>query len=516
MKILTVKQIREWDQYTIDNEPIHSFQLMERAATMTWYEIREKWEEELRNNTPLHIFCGMGNNGGDGLVIGRLAKEEGRNVKIYVVFYSDTLSPDCDRNYRLLEESDSIIPIYNEDKLPEIESNAIIIDAIFGIGLSKSPDEITESVIKHLNHSGKTRIAIDVPSGLFADSPTPPGAILHAHYTYTFQVPKLAFFLSQNEVFVGEWKVLDIGLHPDYFEKVESNYYYLTEDFIRNQFRPRKKFSHKGNYGHVLIAAGSHGKIGAAVLAGKACIKTGAGLVTMMTPQCGYNILQTSAPELMVITDDHEQYLTFPNHLNLSQYNAIAIGPGLGTHPETQNFLREVFRQMMEENHPSVVLDADAINLIADNVETQKLLPDNAILTPHPRELERLTGKSKDDWYRLLDAQQYAKEHKVYIVLKGAHTAIICPDGNTYFNTTGNPGMATAGMGDVLTGIITGLLAQGHTPLQACITGVYWHGLAGDVYLKYYGEHETLTATDIILCLPKSLKELRNKNIFAL
>ncbi len=515
MKILTVKQIKEWDQYTLESEPILSIQLMERAATMAWYQIREKWENELKANIPVHIFCGMGNNGGDGLVIGRLAKEEGRNVKIYMLFYSDTLSPECDKNYRILEETDSIIPIYNEDELPKIENNAIIIDSIFGIGLNKNLDEISESVVKHLNESGKVRIAIDIPSGLFADSPTPSNVIFKADYTYTFQIPKLAFFLPQNEAFVGEWQVIDIGLAPDYYEKVETDYFYLTENYIREQFHTRKKFSHKGNYGHVLIASGSYGKMGAAVLAGKACIKSGAGLVSMMIPHCGYNIVQTAAPELMVIADDHEQYLTFPNHLNLNQYNSIAIGPGLGTHPETQNFLREVFRQMMEDDHQSVVLDADALNLIADSTETQKLLPENAILTPHPRELERLAGKSKDDWYRILDAQKYAKENKVYIVLKGAHTAILIPDGKTYFNTTGNPGMATAGMGDVLTGIISGLVAQGYTPLQACLIGVYWHGLTGDIYLKYFGEQETLTASDIIHCLPKALKEIRNQNIFA-
>lgn len=513
MKILTTAQIQQWDKYTIENEPINSYDLMERAAGILWERILEEHDTLLHSGKPLYIFCGMGNNGGDGLSIGRMARQSGINALIYMVFYSDTLSPDCDRNYRLLEDSGDIMPLCHSNDLPEITQGAIVIDAIFGIGLNKYPDEFTESVIRHINLSDTYRIAVDIPSGLFADIATEGDAIVKASVTYTFQTPKLAFFLAQNGGYVGKWEVLDIGLHSAYIQGLDADYYCLTKDHIRSLLKTRKKFSHKGDYGHALLAAGSKGKIGAAALAGKACIRSGAGLVTMMIPECGYSVIQISVPEAMVITDDHSDYLTFSNHLNLSQYNAIGIGPGLGMNPETQNFLREVFIQMPMRSAPSIVLDADALNLIAADMETRKLLPENAILTPHPKELERLIGKTSDEWQRLLTAQTFARENKVYIVLKGAHTQIITPYGETWFNTTGNPGMATAGMGDVLTGVLTGLLGQGYTPLQACLIGVFWHGLAGDIYAKkYFGEEETLIASDVIACMPKALKEIRGNS----
>jgi hydroxyethylthiazole kinase-like uncharacterized protein yjeF len=503
-KLFSASQIRAADAYTIQHEPIKSLALMERAATACFEWIRNRPFKALN----IHVFCGPGNNGGDGLALARLLLEAGYAVGVYIVRCTDRCSEDFIANEQSLKEIPTIqvTDIREGDAFTVIHKDDVVIDALFGTGLSKPVSGLAANVIKHLNESKGTIISIDIASGLFADKHSDQcSAIIKPKYTLSFQFPKLAFLFPENETFVGEFDILDIGLHKQFIENEPAQNYFLRRHFIKRLIQPRGKFSHKGTFGHALLIAGSYGKTGAAVLSAKAVLRSGAGLLTVNTPQCGYGILQSTVPEAMVLTDKDEKFITAS--VVTGNYSAIGIGPGIGTEEKTQQAVKSI----LESSSKPMVIDADALNCISLNKELLSLVPENSILTPHVKEFERLAGKATDDFDRNRLQVEFSKTYKVFVVLKGAHTCISTPRGNCYFNSTGNPGMAKGGSGDVLTGIITGLLAQGYPPLYAAILGVYVHGFAGDKAKEKKGE-TGMIATDLIEALPEAFLILSDRS----
>ena len=500
MKILSALQNREADAYTIAHEPIPSIDLMERAATKCFAWI----QQNIGRNKSFKIFCGTGNNGGDGLVIARLMAGKNIKVEIYILRINTNQTEDFTANLKRLTKlkKAQINDITSVEDIPSILESDIVIDAIFGSGLSRPvKDGIAADLIKTINKSAALTVAIDIPSGLFGDDNTNNnGEIIHATHTLTFQFPKLAFMYGSNESYVGKWQLIPIGIHPTFIKDIITSNYYLELDDCR-LLKTRNNFSHKGIYGHALLVCGSFGKMGAAVLSAKACISSGVGLLTVHTPQCGYNILQTAIPEAMCSIDTEQG--VFSDNINISSYSAIGVGSGIGTDERTQRALK----LLIQNSGNPLVFDADAINILAENKTWISFVPHGSIFTPHPKEFERLVGKSSNETERQQMQIAFSKKHGVYIVLKGANTCISTPTSVCYFNSTGNPGMATAGSGDVLTGILTALLAQGYTPLETCLIGVYVHGLAGDLAAKNYG-FEATTASRIIEMLGKAFKKL--------
>ncbi len=506
MKIFNSSQIREIDTYTIKHEPIQSIDLMERAATAC-----AKWifANNFTNKTFI-FFVGPGNNGGDGLVLARLLLNKRYNVRVFVVEFSTRRSPDCLTNLKRLEnvKRAELHYIKAESKdFPKLSDKDIVIDAIFGTGLTRKLEGFAKSIVEHINNSDAKVISIDIPSGLFCDNnaENDKDAIIKAHYTLSFEFPKLAFFFAENEEFAGKWKILPIGLHQQYINSLETNYYYLKQNNIKSKLYNRKKFSHKGSYGNLLLISGSYGKMGAAILASKACLKSGCGLLTTHIPKIGYQIMQTSLPEAMISIDWSD--IIFTDVPDIAKYTHIGIGPGIGTKQNTQRALLN----LLDIVDKPMVIDADAINILSKNKNAIFKIPQNSILTPHPKEFERITGKTTDNYSRNELQIEFAVKNKVYVVLKGANTSIACPDGTCYYNSTGNPGMATAGSGDVLTGIILSILGQGYTPKNAALLGVYIHGLAGDIAADING-YEAVIASDIINNIGKAFLKLRNIN----
>ena len=500
MKILSIEQIRQADDYTIKNEPISSVDLMERAASKCFNWIKSNIGKKHR----FKVFCGTGNNGGDGLAIARMLLDINCDVNIYLVRFSKKESDDFIANHEKLKKYKkiNITEISEDSLLPEINDDDIIIDEIFGSGLNKPVSGFSAGLIDHLNKSFSQIISIDIPSGLFGDDNTNNnGAIIKAKFTLTFQQPKLSFLFSSTSKFVGTWHVLDIGLHQTFINSVKCNNYYTELSDCKAMYKPRPKFSHKGNYGHALLISGSYGKIGATVLASKATLKAGTGLLTVNMPKCGYQILQSTVPEAMTVTDVCETHIT--DIVDIKDYNAIAIGPGLDKKEETA----KVLKLLIQNSANPIIIDADGLNILSENPTWLSFLPKSSILTPHPKEFERLIGKKATDTERFDLQREFSVKHFVYVIQKGAHTSISCPDGSCYFNSTGNPGMATAGSGDVLTGILLGLLAQGYSPFEASVIGVYLHGLAGDFAAARNG-YESLIASDITAFICKAFKKL--------
>ncbi len=499
LKILPVDKIREADAYTINNEAIKSIDLMERAALACFEWLRPF----LKKKSQVKLVCGPGNNGGDGLAIARMLAEDEINVAVWILNFTDKYSAEFKANQERLHKIGNIeiIEISSADKLPEIEDEFVIIDAIFGSGLTKPIKGFISEVVEKINQSEAVCVAIDVPSGLFTDENTGDESIMEADYTLSFEFPKYAFMFAQNNKFVGDWHVLSIGLNEGFIDEVEVKNYLTTAVTCVDLLKSRSKFSHKGNFGHALLIAGSNAKIGAAILASKACLRSGVGLLTSHIPFIGNFILQTAVPEAMLSLDRFENYIS--EVPELAPYNAIGIGPGLGTEEQSQNALKV----LIQNANVPLVFDADALNILAENKTWLGFLQPNTILTPHPKEFERLAGKSDNDFDRVQLARDFAIKHQLVLVLKGAHTVVCSPKGDCFFNSTGNPGMASGGSGDVLTGIILGLLAQSYTALEACIFGVFIHGLAGDLALKKRG-HEALIAGDIVEYLGKAFRKL--------
>ena len=488
MKILNVEQIRALDAFTIYNEPVSSVNLMERAAqAFAWW-----FCNQFVNTRPVTIFCGKGNNGGDGLAIARILSQKSYDVRVYIVEHTANPSADFSQNLNRLSDHLMPVPIREETDLPDLSEKTICIDALLGSGLSRPADGIMAKVIRVLNDSGNKVVSVDVASGLFIDkSNGKEDPIIQPLFTITFQLPKLAFFMPQNANFVGEWRVVDIGLDDRYIQEQPTPYHYTDSNYTESIIRPRQKFSHKGTFGHALIIAGSYGKIGAAILSGRGCLRSGVGLLTLHVPDCGYEIVQIALPEAMVSVDENQKYNT--GFGDISSYSAIGIGPGLGQEPSTE----EMLEKLLSEAKIPLVIDADALNIISQNPDLLEKLPENSILTPHPKEFLRLVGETSNDFERLEEGRKFSQKYKVIICLKGANTAVILPNGEVCFNSTGNAGMATGGTGDVLTGIITSLIAQGYKPEHAAILGVYEHGLAGDRAASKKGQ-SAMIASDVI------------------
>lgn len=504
MKILSCTQQKEADAYTIAQENILSINLMEKAASLLTDEICRRWDKSHR----IIIFAGAGNNGGDAVAMARMLFLKNYTVEVYLFNITGVLSDDCMKNVLRLQECG--FPNYHEISTsfdpPQLTKDDIVVDGLFGSGLNKPLSGGFASVVKYINASASTVVSIDLPSGLMGEdnSNNIRQNIVRADLTLSIQLPKLSFLFAENEEIVGEWKLLDIGISKNFIDQAESPYSITEEEEIRLMVKPRNRFAHKGNFGHGLLIAGSHGMAGASVLAARACLRSGIGRLTVHAPVCNHDILQTSVPEAMVQNDVHE--LCFAEPVDLDNYQALAIGPGIGLEEETA---AATFEQLKECFIP-LVLDADALNLFSSHRNFLNRIPKRTILTPHVGELERITGRCNNSFERLTKAKELAAYLQCYIVLKGAYTAVITPEGNCYFNPTGNPGMATGGSGDVLTGILLSLLAQGYTQEHACRLGVYIHGLAGDIARNRVGEI-SLTASDIIDALPEAWKTITEK-----
>jgi len=495
MKILTTQQIRDLDAYTIANEPVASIDLMERACTAftTWFT------DTFSPANKVGVVCGTGNNGGDGLGITRLLKERGYNVQVWIINGSKATG-DFNANRSRLPRT---VPVKELSSVPEKEfqSVEILIDALFGSGLTRPPQGLYAEVIQAINNAPAQRVAVDIPSGLMADKPSQE-PVVRAHYTLSFQLPKLAFMFPQYHAFTGQWILADIGLSKDFIRTAETPYCYVGTKQAKKIVKPRSKFDHKGTFGHALIVSGSYGKIGAAVLASRAALRAGVGLLTTYVPRCGYTVLQTAVPEAMAQPATHDTILT-DCPPGLDSYNALGIGPGIGQAKETATALGEI----LERFGKPTVIDADALNILAGNSAMLHLVPQGSILTPHPKEFERLVGKWTSDFDRLEKQRQLAARLKSVVVLKGANTSIATPGGKVFFNSTGNPGMATGGTGDVLTGILTGLLAQHYSPENAAVLGVFLHGLAGD-HAAYEKGMNSLVASDLPEFLPGAYRQI--------
>ena len=492
IKILSAEQIRQADQFTIRNEPIPSIALMERAslAFTNWF---------VTHFSPVHmvyVICGTGNNGGDGLAVARLLMERTYKVQVYVVGNIEAGSTDFTVNLNKLSRFSHVKDVGD---LPKPGPEDVIIDALFGSGLSRPVAGLYQEIITHLNSLPSVKVAVDIPSGLFADQSSQ-GTIFTADHTVTFQQPKLAFFFPQNAPYVGEWYVLPIGLDQSFIEEQPTSHFALSRRYIQDKIKSRKKYDHKGTYGKALIMAGSYGKIGATVLAARAALRSGVGLLTVYTPACGYTIIQTAVPEAMVITDNQANELSdIPSFDN---YDAIGIGPGIGK----SRYTFESIKKTLEVAQLPLVIDADGLNLISENRELLQIVPEYSILTPHPTEFKRLAGDWKDDFERLGKQKAFSQEYNVILLVKGAHSTLTTPAGDVYFNVTGNPGMATAGSGDVLTGIITALLAQGYAPEDAGVIGMFIHGMAGDIACEEKGQ-TGLIASDIVANISTAFKK---------
>ena len=501
MKILSSSQLKELDKYTIEHEPIASIDLMERAACALTDAIIRRWDSSFH----IVVFAGPGNNGGDALAVARMLSRKGYRVEVFLFNTKGRLSEECQTNLDRLKTCGSVYftEISTQFDPPTLTESHVVIDGLFGSGLNKPLNGGFAAVVKYINASKAQVVAIDIPSGLMGEDNTyniRPN-ILRADVTLSIQLPKLSFLFPENEDIVGEWELLDIGLKQSFIDTAISVYSIMEEADIRSLIKPRKRFAHKGTFGHGLLIAGSYGMAGASILSAKACLKSGIGLLTVHVPIHNHDLLQATVPEAIVQTDIHERYFAQPTHLN--RYSALAIGPGLGQEEDTALAMME---QIQGSSLP-IVLDADAINILSTHRNWLSRLPKRCILTPHLGELERLIGKCMDTYERFTKVKELAAYLQSYIIVKGAWTTIVTPEGNFYFNPTGNPGMATGGSGDVLTGILLGLLAQGYTREEACRLGVYIHGLAGDIAAEAKTEIG-MTAHDIVEALPVAWKKI--------
>jgi len=493
MKLLTAQQIQQWDAFTMQQEPIKSIDLMERAAQrcVDWMTANDFIGKKIK------VFCGKGNNGGDGLAISRLLLEKGYDISVYILEFGARGTDDFQFNLHLLHQITTAIHfIQSEDFIPEIDKHDLIIDALYGSGLNRPLQLLSKEIVEYINRSSATVISIDVPSGMSIDKSSRTNAIIIATHTLTFQSLKLCFLVAENAAYFGQVHILNIDLDPKFLEQTYTVFELVSKDKIVSCIKPRDTFAHKGNYGHALLIAGNKGKMGAALLAAKACLRTGAGLLTVNIPEKDQSVINTFLPEAMTINRGQENAFR--------SFASIGIGPGLGMAADAQQLLGQV----LENYKKPIVIDADALNILAENKDWLPRIPAGSILTPHPKEFERLFGSCENEFDSLNKAIELSQRYPLIIVLKGHHT-LIAANGKGYLNNTGNAGLAKGGSGDVLTGMITALIAQNYQPLQAALIGVFLHGLAADLALENQSV-ESLLATDLIHVIGKTYNFLRD------
>lgn len=502
MQILNKEEIKFADEYTIQHEPITSIDLMERAARACVMHIIKRVDD----GTPIFVLCGKGNNGGDGFAIARMLLDRSYNCTAVLVNYAPEFSTDCKINYERLKQinPEAIYEVNSETDLEttRFTSQGVLVDALFGTGLNKPLSGLAQDVVDFANKNFPQIISIDCPSGLYSDKANDPNdRVINSSVTLTFQYPKLSFLAAQNKWAIPEFEVLNIGLHPHLEYLIKTKNFFVTKNEIKPLIKHRPKFVHKGDFGHALIIAGNATMRGAASIAAMACLNSGAGLLTVHSVPSALDTLMHHLPEAMCSIDSNAEFICeLPD---LKKYNVIAFGPGIGTEQETQ----DVLKKLLNYNSSSLVIDADGLNILAQNKTWISFLPPETILTPHPKEFDRLTEKHEHDIYRWNTASQFAIKHKVIVVLKGTYTCICMPDGSRYFNNSGNSGLAKGGSGDTLTGIITGLLARGYSAPQATLIGVHVHGYAADIAIKKISK-ESLLATDVIAKLGKAVQKL--------
>lgn len=491
MQILSADQVKQCDAYTITHEGISSLELMERAAKVCVTAILKYAAPDAE----FVVFCGKGNNGGDGLAITRLLLQQQRQAQALLVHHTETISPGADANRQALLSfsKTALTDIRQAEHLHTIQlpGKTVLIDALLGIGINRPVDGLLADTIDFINSTALTVLSVDMPSGLYADSSSQNnGHIVKAHMVFTFQTPKLAFMLSENAPYVPRFEVIDIGLNPGFMASLQCNHVLLQPHHISFLFRPRSKFSHKGTYGHALLAGGSKAKSGAIILSAKACLRSGAGLLTVHSCADTLSSLLHQLPEAMCSYDEQAHISSLPKH---DKYTVVGIGPGLGQEEDTQRALK----LLIQDAIAPIVFDADAINILGANRTWLSFIRPGSVFTPHVKEFDRLTEPHRSDFDRLHSAVEFCQRYRQVLVLKGTYTAIISPSGKVYFNTTGNAALAKGGSGDVLTGMITGLMARGYEAEEACVIGVYIHGMAADICIEEQSP-ESVLASDII------------------
>lgn len=504
MKIFSNDDIRAIDRATIEGDGVASRTLIERVAEAVAAEVMRLW----RPSQPSAIFAGPGNNGADALAVGRILIENGWHPVIYLFnIGGNRLSQECRalRDELMTMPGVQMLEVTQSFTMPEIDRHWLVVDGLFGSGLHDPLPGGFQSLVRTINDSGAAVVSIDVPSGLFADwnANNPQRNIIHATLTMAIQFPRLSFMFADNAPILGHWNVVDINLSEKAIRNTRTNYYFVEEHDIRRILRPRPEFSTKHDYGSMLLVAGSYGMMGAAVMASRGAMRAGVGKLTVHAPRCGYNIVQTDVPDAMFNADKHDIFVTEVKAWQ--KYTTLAIGPGLGTGEQTVNALDTLLGAIDKP----VVIDADGLNCIARRPSLLNKLPKMSVLTPHTGEFDRLFGAQPTGEARFLRALEVSRLYGVVIVLKGHFTAVVRPDGKVYFNSTGTPAMATAGSGDVLTGVIGALLAQGYKPEMAAVAGVYIHGLAGELAAETHGTYGT-TASDIADCIGRAINSIMN------
>lgn len=499
MKILTGSQIREADLHTIANEPISSLDLMERASI----RLSEQIAKIVDKNQPLLFFIGKGNNGGDGLAIARLLSARGYKCSIQLLFGEKYLSKDCYANLQRLPK-EVPVSLFDHIKQVDIDCNTVIIDAILGSGVKGMVAEPIASIIRFINSLSSKVISIDLPSGMKTEWQEPEKNIIKADYTLTIELPKLGMLLPDAGEYCGNIIIVPIGLSKDFISHADSKFFFVEEHDIRTPLLTRDKFGHKNTYGHALLICGSRNMSGAATLCTGGAIHSGCGLVTAHIPYNERYGIMSNYPSAMFSFEEAACFSTLPK--SLEKYSSIAIGCGLGQTKETIHALE----QLLSKTTCPLVIDADAINIIAKSDNLKSSIPKNSILTPHVGELKRLIGEWSCEEEKLKLTSNLSSLLESVIILKGAYTTIFLPNRNIYFNSTGNPGMAKAGSGDVLTGLLCGLISRGYKPSDAAIVGVFLHGLSGDLAASALGQ-EAMTSQDIIRYIPYAFKQMGTK-----
>lgn len=500
MKIFTTENIRNIDRITIEEEGISSMELIHRVAEGVVNEILSRWNP----SKPTMVFAGAGNNGADALIVAKLLIEAGFRPHVVLInVEGNSLSRDCRecRDELLRMGNVDMTEIVHQANIPTLTPDHLVIDGLFGTGLRRPLEGGYMAMARYINESGATVVSIDVPSGLFGDWNTGVLArnVVHADLTVTVQFPRLAFFMADNAPLIGEWKTIDIGLSRRAAEQTPTKFYLIEREDVRRVLKRRPQFSSKADFGHALLFAGCYGMMGAAVLAARGALRAGVGKLSVHSPRCGFGVLQTAVPEALFLPDPTENVIS--DMTPRVNYTALGVGPGIGTNDSTRGALETLIKSIKRP----MVLDADALNIIARNQALIDHISPGSILTPHTAEFDRIFGSQASAEKRLLKALEVSHNYKLIIVLKGHFSATVRPDGKVFFNSTGSPAMATAGSGDVLTGIITSLMAQGYKSEIAATAGVYIHGLAGDIAAGKMGEYGT-TAADIAAATGKAIK----------